>query len=158
MQILKINIMKTSLAFLLLVLIIFSGCTAIGLGIGIYNHEGPAYKSVYHIDLLKELTPGTKIILDLNNGKKVKGKFIYFEALNLGENLQNDSLGQKVFWKISIKTSDNNSDTHLSKEVASIKEVTNEGNYAVPIGLGIGLAIDVLLYFYIKSLNLNLGG
>ncbi|MBL1213336.1 MAG: hypothetical protein HND52_08270 [Ignavibacteriae bacterium] len=150
--------MKNIFAISFSILFIFSGCSVIGLGIGIYNHEDPEYKVFYHLDLLKELTPGTKIILELNDGEKVKGKFIYFEEQTHGENFQNDSIGQKVFWEISIKTSDKYSKTYLSYEVRTIKEVINERNYAVPIGLGIGLAVDVLVYFYIKSLDLNFGG
>jgi hypothetical protein len=157
MQILKINLIKISLAFSLLVLMNFSGCSVIGLGIGILNHESTEYRGIYHTELLRELEPGTKIILEFDDGKKIKGKFIAFEEYAEELPSNNNSSNRKVFWEISIKVNEKNY-TYLSNEIRAIAEVYKDYNYAVPIGLGIGLAVDVLILLYISSLDLNLAG
>ena len=105
--------------FLIFMCILISGCTAIGLGIGILEQESPEYRAVYHLDLLEELEPGTKLILEFNDGKKVKGAFQYFEEYFEGGYDKSDSNYNKGLWEISIKVNNKNI-THASNEIRAM--------------------------------------
>jgi hypothetical protein len=130
------------------------------LGIGIAAQENDKFESVYHIELLKEIDPGTKIIITLENGETVHGSLIYFEEFYRGGYIQEentDSIYQKGYWELSMKV-DSDDELFNVNEIKKVEKIYSEGNYAVPIGLGIGIAIDLLIYFYFQNNPISLGG
>jgi hypothetical protein len=146
--------MKIFFLFLGISIIFLSGCSIIGLGIGIAAQENDKFETVYHIELLKEIDPGTKIIVTLKNGETVHGSLIYFEEFYRGGYIQEentDSVYQKGYWELSMKVGSSDELFNVS-EIQKVDKFYSKGNYAVPIGLGIGIAVDVLLYFlYINN-------
>ena len=146
--------MKIFFLFSGISIIFLSGCSIIGLGIGIAAQENDKFETVYHIESLKEIDPGTKIIVTLKNGETVHGSLIYFEEFYRGGYIQEentDSVYQKGYWELSMKVGSSDELFNVS-EIQKVDKFYSKGNYAVPIGLGIGIAVDVLLYFlYINN-------
>ena len=146
--------MKIFFLFLGISIIFLSGCSVIGLGIGLAAQENDKFETVYHIESLKEIDPGTKIIVTLKNGETVHGSLIYFEEFYRGGYIQEentDSVYQKGYWELSMKVGSSDELFNVS-EIQKVDKFYSKGNYAVPIGLGIGIAVDVLLYFlYINN-------
>ena len=152
--------MKVKIPAAILSLFFLSGCSIIGLGIGIANQENDKFETVYHIELLKEIDPGTKIIVTLKNGETVHGSLIYFEEFYRGGYIQEentDSVYQKGYWELSMKVGSSDELFNVN-EINNVEKIYKEGNHAVPIGLGIGLAVDVIVYLLFGSRNYSLGG
>ncbi len=152
--------MKIHLLLLGISIIFISGCSIIGLGIGIANQENDQFETIYHIELLKEIDPGTKIIVKFTNDEVIRGTFINFEEFYKGgyfNETDTDSVYQKGYWELSMRVKSED-EIYNSNEIKKVEKIFKEGNYAVPIGFGIGLVVDVLLYFLIKSIDFDLGG
>ena len=129
-------------------IIFLSGCSIIGMGIGIAAQDYEKFKPLYDIDSIKAIEPGTKVIIQLQNDEKIEGSFQYINELfkaGYKPDTENDSVYQKGYWELFVNVNSKD-EIFNSNEIKMIEEFSEEGNYAIPIGLGIGIVMDIIMY------------